>query len=167
MAFNGWRDFEKFETGVKDNYRFIHSHEVKQFLENIKETLPPRRRHLPIETILSRSQIGYARGEYHGQSMAFGFPYVRMKPDQNNVQEGRANPKGMAYLYLANDEATCMAELRPHKGQLISLARFRISRDLFVVDCYSVQKLYNHFHFLFEPPQSQSDFVDHHLIKDK
>jgi len=37
----------------------------------------------------------------------------RMLPDPNKVGDGRANPKGTPYLYLASNPETAMAEMRP------------------------------------------------------
>lgn len=44
------------------------------------------------------------------------------------------NPAGIPYLYLALDEATAIAEVRPWKGALISVARFVPHRVLRVVN---------------------------------
>lgn len=157
MAFNTWKDFKNFEAAVKSKFRFIHSPEVKEFLANIKETLPDRARPLALGTILFRSQIGYETYESQGQTVACGHPSERMKPKRNNSHEGRANPKGISYLYLSNEDNTSLAELRPHNGQIISLARFKMNRDLKVVDCYSVRKHYRYWQCIFDEPQSQED----------
>lgn len=160
MAFNTWEDFKKFEAAVKSEYRFIHSPEVKEFLANIKETLPNRTILLDRGTIFFRSQIGYEPFEAEGQIGACGFPSERMKPKPNNSHEGRANPKGISYLYLSDDPNTSLAESRPHKGQIISLAQFRINRDLKIVDCCTVPMHESEIRFIFNSPQSQEDIRD-------
>ena len=157
MGFNSWQDFQTFEQAVKYEHRFIHSDEVSEFLSNIKRTLPPRERSVASGSILYRGQIGYEEHESEGQLIVSGFSADRMKPIQRKGKEGRANPKGISYLYLSNDENTALAELRPHLGQYISSAQFQIQRNLRVVDCYSVTRHYSHIECIFNPPVSQDE----------
>ena len=44
-------------------------------------------------------------------------------PPSITVTAGRANPIGISYLYLAENEKTCIAEVRPSNGSLVSVAR--------------------------------------------
>jgi hypothetical protein len=60
-----------------------------------------------------------------------------MKPDPEKVTDGRVNPRGIAYLYLATEQNTACAEVRPWLGSLISLGRFHTKRDLRIIDCTS------------------------------
>jgi hypothetical protein len=64
-------------------------------------------------------------------------PYSKkdMKPISNWQREGRANPRGIPYLYLATTRETAMAEVRPWIGATISVAQLRVRRDLNVIDC--------------------------------
>lgn len=41
-----------------------------------------------------------------------------MKPLSNSASEGRANPKGIPYLYVATDKETAMSEVRPSLGAI-------------------------------------------------
>jgi RES domain-containing protein len=59
----------------------------------------------------------------------------RMKPLVDRACEGRVNPKGIPCLYMASDEHTAMAEVRPWIGSLVSVAVFRSTRALRIVDC--------------------------------
>ena len=160
MGFNSWQDFQNFEQNVKFKNRFVHSPEVNEFLYNIERTLPAKERSLASGSILFRGQIGYNEFESEGQLIVGGFPASRMKPIPDKGKEGRANPKGISYLYLSNDENTALAELRPHLGQYISSAQFQIQRNLRVVDCYSAPKHYSHIQCIFNPPQSQQEIGD-------
>ncbi len=157
MGFKSWRDFEDFEKQVKYETRYVHSTEVKEFLLNIKESLPARERSLAAGSVLFRSQIGYKEFEDEGQLLISGLPKDRMKPVPLKGFEGRANPKGISYLYLSNDENTSMAELRPHIGEYISSAQFKVNGNLKLIDCYSVPKHYNYVNCIFNPPASQED----------
>lgn len=135
----------------------MHSAEVKEFLSNIIKSLPARERSLAEGSILFRSQIGYDEHEDEGQLIITGLSRERMKPIPHKGYEGRANPKGISYLYLANDLNTSMAELRPHIGEYISSAQFRVNRNLKLIDCYSVPKHYSYLNCIFDPPVSQED----------
>ncbi len=157
MGFNSWRDFQNFERNVMYANRYVHSGEVTEFIGNIKKDLPERVRNLPKGNILFRSQIGYEEIEEDGQTYISGFPPARMKPIPLKGWEGRANPKGISYLYLSTDANTSMAELRPHVGQYISSAQFKINRDLKLIDCYSVSKYYELLACIFDSPISQED----------
>jgi len=58
-----------------------------------------------------------------------------MKPIPNWQGEGRANPRGIPSLYVANTPDTALAEIRPWLGAKISVARLDLERDLSVIDC--------------------------------
>lgn len=47
---------------------------------------------------------------------------------------GRNNIKGASYLYLAENEYTACAETRPNNFDILSVARFRIKKDIKVFD---------------------------------
>lgn len=157
MNFESWRDYQEFESDVKFNRRFVHSNKTSKFFENIKATLPNRERKLATGHILFRSQIGYIEEEYEGLIIIQGYAPDRMKPLTGKASEGRANPKGIAYLYLASNESTSMAELRPHIGQHISCAQFQTNRELRIIDCYSIERNIGHIECIFNPPQTQED----------
>lgn len=59
----------------------------------------------------------------------------RMKPVLYFAAEGRANPKGIPYLYLATDKETAMSEVRPWIDSLISVGQFKTKKDLRLIDC--------------------------------
>lgn len=157
MGFNSWQDFYNFEREVKFDNRFVHSEAVSEFLSNIKHTLPSRELPIASGTILHRGQIGYDEFESEGQTRIKGYPPSRMKPILNKGKEGRANPKGITYLYLANDENTALAELRPSFGQYMSSAQLKVQRNLRLVNCYSVSRHYTHIECIFNPPKSQEE----------
>ena len=65
------------------------------------------------------------------------FPPERMKPLRDRALEGRANPKGISYLYVSDNKETALSEVRPWLGSLISLAQFKILRNLTIVHCWT------------------------------
>jgi len=55
-------------------------------------------------------------------------------PPKRLASQGRANPAGIPYLYLASTQETAVSEIRPHTGELASVADFIIPQDLKVID---------------------------------
>lgn len=56
------------------------------------------------------------------------------KPQRDETPDGRANPKGIPYLYLASDKDTAIAEIRPLVKDKVTVGRFRVQSNLKVVD---------------------------------
>jgi hypothetical protein len=56
------------------------------------------------------------------------------KPPQGATANGRANPLGISYLYVASDPDTAISEIRPHKGEKVTVAEFKVVQDLELAD---------------------------------
>ncbi|KRI52605.1 RES family NAD+ phosphorylase [Acinetobacter pittii] len=56
------------------------------------------------------------------------------KPCYKIASVGRANPTGIPYLYLANNQETCIAEVRPSKGEKISIGYFKPTESMKLLD---------------------------------
>lgn len=56
------------------------------------------------------------------------------KPDKNIATNGRANPIGIPYLYVASTIETTIAEIRGHKGEVVTIAEFQIIDKLELAD---------------------------------
>lgn len=62
-------------------------------------------------------------------------PSSRMgKPPPEKTPDGRVNPKGIPYLYLASDIDTAIAEIRPGVNDKVTVARFRVESNLNIID---------------------------------
>ena len=59
-----------------------------------------------------------------------GFLSARMKPLVAKSRAGRVNSEGIPVLYLASCKKTAISEVRPWAGSLVSVAQFRVLRDL-------------------------------------
>jgi hypothetical protein len=59
----------------------------------------------------------------------------RMKPCAKKASDGRVNPKGIACLYLATKQKTAVLEVRPLVGSYVSVAQFKVLKDLRLVGC--------------------------------
>lgn len=52
------------------------------------------------------------------------------KPPARSARNGRANPLGIPYLYAASTPETAIAEIRPHPGDHIWVAKFQLQPSL-------------------------------------
>lgn len=56
------------------------------------------------------------------------------KPQAALAVNGRANPVGIPCLYVASDASTAIAEIRPHKGEMICIAEFEVTGKISLAD---------------------------------
>lgn len=61
-----------------------------------------------------------------------------LAPPNELTTPGRANPRGISYLYAASNDETSIAEIRPWKGAIVTVANLQISKKLSVVDLSSI-----------------------------
>jgi len=61
-------------------------------------------------------------------------------PPPHMATSGRANPIGISYLYLAEDEKTCIAEVRPSNSSLVNIATFTLNKSLDLLDLTNPRK---------------------------
>lgn len=140
--FQSWRDYHEFRKKVKNDRRFVRDEWGRNFLQKVRATAEKRAATLHENTFVWRSQLGHdwkpytEEGKYIDDVPA-PFPPDRMTPLDDRAKEGRANPKGVPYLYVATTQETAMAEAQPGVGALISLAQFRTKQALEFVDCAS------------------------------
>lgn len=133
--FDSWRDYWTFSHTVKRDTRYVFNSFVEKFLTTVVATANSRKATIEKDGLLWRAQLGCESIEKYDSYHEFPFSEDRMKPQAELVGAGRVNPKGIAYFYLSDDQDTAMAELRPWKKEQISLARFRVQKELTVVDC--------------------------------
>jgi hypothetical protein len=80
------------------------------------------------------------KGEPEEMEEEIPFFEDRMKPLPSVAKDGRANPRGIGYLYLATTLATAGSELRPWLGASISVSQFQTNRELMLADCTADKK---------------------------
>ncbi len=152
MSFVSRKSFDKFSFSVKKEYRFVHTDESKEFLKNLINTSKKKEAFLSEGTILYRAQRGYdEKVEYYndGETLIniIVLPYnpSRMIPDPEKIGNGRANAKGIPCLYLSDDENTAIAEVRPWLNEKVSVAEFKILKNIRILDFSNIesnQKIY-------------------------
>ena len=139
--FADWRSYNRFAQGVRHGRRYVWEPVARAFLDTVSATLHDRDVKLPEGRILYRAQLGIDYANYTDENgtviegidpVAFGAQ--RMKPVATRAIEGRANAAGIAVLYLSIAEETAIAEVRPWLGSEVSVAQFKVLRDLRVID---------------------------------
>lgn len=140
QEFKSWLSYSDFEEKTRHSCRYIFDQEVQEFLDTVLATSKKRHRKFEKGTNFWRAQLGHAlkpiihEGE-HVADEPYPFPKERMKPIPHIAKEGRANPKGIPFLYLATDKETAMAESRPWLSAYISVGQFKINKDILLLDC--------------------------------
>jgi RES domain len=145
MPFSSSDAYYQYERSVIHKLRYMHEESVREFLHAVQETSASRAQTLPSGKVLWRAQQGFTyrienKGQPDEMEIECAFDPERMKPIPQKVKDGRVNPRGIAYLYLAADQNTACAEVRPWLKSYISLGQFRTNRRLHIVDCTSEEK---------------------------
>ena len=119
--------------------RHIWSPKIQNFLDTVLATLRDRDMEIPEGSVLWRAQLGIdfvpltEDGSQYGEE-PIGLPPERMKPTADYSREGRANAPGIPVLYLASTKQTAISEVRPWVGSDVSVAQFKIVRNLRAID---------------------------------
>jgi RES domain len=137
--FASHNSYSDFARRVSHERRYATDASSRAFIATVLATAPSR--HFPLEngTVLYRAQLDIDHREWTDDDGSeridiSGLGRDRMIPKPNLVLAGRANPLGIAYLYLASSELTAISEVRPWIGAEVSVAQFRIRRDLRALD---------------------------------
>lgn len=95
-----------------------------------------------------RARIGYKDKK---RSLFIGFegemvfvPYSNSQigaPPPSLAGLGRINRAGVSYLYCASDKYTAISEIRPHPGDIVSIGKFLLKKDLLIFDLTESQFL--------------------------
>jgi len=141
-SWRGYWRYRRFTQSVKNYLRYARTKSVDDLLQHVLESSKER-----VDTVLCgevywRARLGCTNAAIETDSPICATAQIEqpflaedMKPIPNWHVEGRANPRGIPYLYLANDRETALAEVRPWIGSQISLAQMEIVRDLKVINC--------------------------------
>lgn len=125
---HGWtiesgQSWTQFEEELRDGSRLGVQRRAEMELRVVaaENTLP-----LTAGTLLYRARLLTADVSTSGNP----YPYPSQDmgpPSRHGVPGGRLNPPGMPYLYLAETPETAVAELRPTRGSLVSVAEFEVA----------------------------------------
>jgi RES domain-containing protein len=86
-----------------------------------------------IRTYIKKGSQVFYRSRINNQDKPYP-PSNMGKPPLMQVGNGRANPIGIPYLYVASTIDTAISEIRGHKGERVTVAEFQLLRDLELAD---------------------------------
>ncbi|MCK3826921.1 RES domain-containing protein [Pseudomonas sp. W2Aug9] len=108
-----------------------------------KGTISDERMHfLATQLILQNADIPAVW--YRARIQETSVPYTADQmgpPPKEKATHGRANPAGISYLYIASDLNTAISEIRPHTGELVTVAEFELTEQVNLVDLRFPRKL--------------------------
>lgn len=137
--FRSWGSYLRFQHVVRSELRYVRSADTEEFLQTVLATALNRVEKIKTGTLLWRVQLGNDYREVLSPDLVVRvpcpYPAARMKPLDDQAPEGRANSKGILYLYLATERDTAMSEVRLSLESSISIAQFTVKRDLTIIDC--------------------------------
>jgi hypothetical protein len=138
VEFHSWNSYHEFARSVINRWRFARTNEQSEFIAAVLGTAPKRYQVIPSGSNLWRAQLGcdvnMERDDEGESEYPCPLPPSRMKPLTGRAREGRANPKGIPYLYLATHKETALAEVRPWIGSSVSVGSFELTRDIRIVN---------------------------------
>lgn len=132
------------------NYKPVYSKEIQNVeqWEIFREELKHKNRFFPNNAPTIKLVEPF--GKYVGTKIKIGCQYfyrarinllgeqidiLKMgKPPKKKVSNGRANPIGIPYLYVASTIDTAIAEIRSYKGEIITVAKLEMTDDLELAD---------------------------------
>ena len=119
--------WEKFSQEIKSVNRFHFQNNLD--LEKLKE-------------IFAHYSKGIIKGKNFYRARispsSEGFPISQMgNPPNDKASDGRANPKGISYLYLSNDIKTALFEVRANLYDYINVGKFKLKENLQVINLSS------------------------------
>ena len=127
--------FSKEKRNVRqwENFREELKHRNRFFPNNAPDTshLEPFGKHIGIK--LNKGSQKFYRARINTSDKPFKISKM-CKPQKNSVLGGRANPIGIPYLYVASSIDTAIAELRGHKGEVVTTAEFQMKDTLELAD---------------------------------
>jgi len=162
-TFNTARAYWQFQRTVRRVNRYLRTKDEDVFLKTVLVTSASRHTIIQRDKILWRAQLGHEWEAITADDEVIDevprqYPPKRMLPLPDSASEGRANPKGIPYVYLATDRDTALGEVRPWVGSLISVGAFKTLRELKVVNC-AVHKKPNTRILLKEPPPAERELL--------
>ena len=138
--FRSWRIYHDFARKVKHYRRYWFDDETRKFLNSLISTIEEDQNIIlqAGDNRLVRARIGHDwrySDQIEGEVPA-PFPPEQMKPYEGMQTEGRANPRGMPYLYLSTSVEAVIGEVRPWVGAYVTVAKFAVTRPLKLINLH-------------------------------
>ena len=106
--------WEQFKIDIISNNRYFAGKEILNLLDKFNTI-----RMFPDNTKMDfyRARIGDYIDKDNSHLLA---------PPKGKSSSGRCNPEGISYLYLSSCQKTAVCEVRPHSGDVVSVAKINI-----------------------------------------
>ncbi len=119
--------WENFSHEIKKLNRFFYDErnlgEITNSLQYLEVELPPKK-------VFYRARASDQEKGFETHEMG--------APPPGRTKNGRANPVGIPYLYLASDSKTAIAEIRPSLGDAVSVGKFETLEPLRVINLVNI-----------------------------
>jgi hypothetical protein len=117
--------WKKFKQEIRTTNRFFPTNKLNEdLLSSLLPQLTINLNEITKEWFRARIQRG--KNKFSRNEMG--------APPPELASQGRANPTGIPYLYIASDLNTAISEIRPHTGNQICVAKISILDSLDVID---------------------------------
>jgi RES domain-containing protein len=124
--------WEDLSNHLKKERRFIISNErIENILSRLPVAIERTYRNINVGKKFYRARLGPDNADEFGKAFT---PKQMGMPPPDRTPEGRANPFGIPFLYLASELSTAISEVRPWKGAYVSVATFESKEELRLVD---------------------------------
>lgn len=125
----------QFSIEVTERNRYFIKND---FLEELNDVLSELEDEITINTIFYRARLyNIDQGKKYENKMIgkLGFDKNEMgAPPNYRTANGRANPEGISYLYLASDLNTSISEVRPWVGAEVCVAECKVKEKLKIIN---------------------------------
>jgi len=118
------KKWEQFSEEIRKRNRYFTTNILN--LSRVKKLLKYLERTFGVGKIFYRARISHDGKRIMKSKMG--------KTTIEKAQDGRANPKGIPYLYLASSPRTTIAEVRPFINDNVTVGKFKVNKRLKVVD---------------------------------
>lgn len=126
MGVHTWDEFKKSLRNVNRFHNdYINLELLREILKVAKISIPKGERFYRARVSNEKGSVGFTRKEMWA-------------PPDDVASPGRANSKGQSCLYLSNKKKTTVKEIRAHAFDYVTIATFKLLRDINVLDLCSI-----------------------------
>jgi len=144
--FESLTDWYQFCCYLEAENRYVLTPRWEKFINAVLRTAKKRVQVLKRDMKLARARIGVKEIEDEKYDFLVDIrplPSEEMgAPPSLAAKDGRINPHGISYLYLANSVGTAIAEARPWVRAEVSVGYFRLLRDQKLINTSEDKKVF-------------------------
>lgn len=116
-----WNDFK---NDIKFNNRYFVGNEILDILDKFYDKESNARQMILTVSNLNPTYYRARIGNFKNNEDKDKNKHEEMlAPPMGIASAGRCNPEGVSYLYLADNIATAIAEVKPNKGDVVTVAK--------------------------------------------